>query len=242
MRHRSISGRIDYTSRKPERLGERRGFETFRFTHHGDGRTVLTAHCEIEEPEPTVMRDIVYGLDGDGRPMDLYVRLVVGDAFMGAGFARLQDGNILCDSHGPSIGHLTQALPEQGAYDGFGTHPIIADAYMTRCMDLTLGPHKRQIRVFLPSTDHRGATPPIMVESRMFLEYLGDEAAETPAGRFACRRFRFTDEAGGMVGAHGAHPPYDIWVTADSDSLFVQGGVGGYMQTWYELTALEREA
>jgi hypothetical protein len=240
MRHRTISGRIEYTSRKPGRVGERRGYETFRFTHHGDGKTVLTAHCEIEEPAPTVMRDVVYALDEAGRPMDLYVRLVIGDTFMGAGFARLHAGEIRCDSYGPSIGHLSQAMPENGAYDGFGSHPIIADAYMTRCMDLGLGPHKREIRVFMPSTDHRGATPPIMAESRIFLEYVGDDEVETPAGRFACRRFQFTDEAGGMVAAQGAHPTYDLWVTADEDSLFVQGGVAGYMQTWYELTELER--
>ena len=28
--------------------------------------------------------------------------------------------------------------------------------------------------------------------------------------------------------------------TSDPDSLFVQGGVGGYMATWYELVELER--
>ena len=38
----------------------------------------------------------------------------------------------------------------------------------------------------------------------------------------------------------GGHPDYDVWVTADEDSNFVKGGVGGYMQTWYELVALER--
>jgi hypothetical protein len=240
MQHRSISGRIDYTSRKPERLGQFRGHETFLFTHHGDGKTVLTAHCEIEEPDPTVMRNIVYAMDAAGRPMDLYVRLVVGDAFMGAGFIRPQAGRIVCDSYGPSIGYLSQVMPENGAYDGFGAHPIIADAFITRCMDLSRGPHKRRIRVFLPSIDHRGASPPMVVESQIFLEYLGEDEATTPAGTFACRRFRFTDEEGGMVGAHGAHPPYDIWVTADDDALFVQGGVGGYMQTWYELVELKR--
>jgi hypothetical protein len=38
----------------------------------------------------------------------------------------------------------------------------------------------------------------------------------------------------------GAHPAYDLWVTADEDAIFVQGGVGGYMQTWYELAELTR--
>jgi hypothetical protein len=31
-----------------------------------------------------------------------------------------------------------------------------------------------------------------------------------------------------------------VWVTADDDAIFVQGGVGGYMQTWYELIEFER--
>jgi hypothetical protein len=240
VQHRTITGRIDYTSRKPERLGQRRGYETFMFTHHSDGKATLRAHCEIEEPAPTVMRDIVYAMDETGRPMDLFVRLVVGDAFMGAGFLRLQDDTIDCTSYGPSIGRVSQAMPVGGAIDGFGTHPIVADAYMTRCMDLSKGPHKREIRVFLPSTDHRGATPPLIAESRMHLEYVGEEAVQIALGQFDCRHFRFTDEGAGMVTDQGAHPVYDLWVTADEDALFVQGGVGGYMQTWYELSALER--
>jgi len=32
----------------------------------------------------------------------------------------------------------------------------------------------------------------------------------------------------------------DDAVTADDDAIFVCGGVGGYMQTWYELIELTR--
>ena len=56
MKHRVIEGRLAYTSRKPERMGQVRGFETFMFTRHSDGKVPMRAHCEIEEPEPTVMR------------------------------------------------------------------------------------------------------------------------------------------------------------------------------------------
>jgi hypothetical protein len=59
MKHRIIEGRLTYTSRKPDRLDLMRGFETFMFTRHSDGKLTLRAHCEIEEPEPTVMRDII---------------------------------------------------------------------------------------------------------------------------------------------------------------------------------------
>jgi hypothetical protein len=237
MRHRTVRGRIRYTSKKPERLDQERGREWFAFTHHGDGTTTLRAQCEIEEPEPTVLRDVIYSLDATGRPIDLHVRLTVGDAFMGSGWLRHGDGFVECESHGPSIGRLSQRVDYEGPLDGFGTHPIVGDGYLTRCMDLSKGPHRRTLRVFLPSPDHRGATPPMIAEVKIDLEYLGEERVAVAAGRFDCRRFRFVDE-GAMGGT--PHPPYDMWVTADDDAVFVQGGVGGYMQTWYELVELQR--
>ena len=84
--HRTIAGKILYTSKKPEILDQERGRETFVYTRHSDGKLTLRAHCEIDEPAPTVMRDIVHSLDENDRPIDCFVRLTVGDAFMGAPF------------------------------------------------------------------------------------------------------------------------------------------------------------
>lgn len=240
MKHRTIRGKILYTSRKPGREGEERGREDFTFTRHTDGKITLRALCEIDEPDPTVLRDITYSLDENDNPMDCFVRLTVGDRFMGSGWFRFQPDAIECESYGPSIGRLSQRIPVEGAYDGFGTHPIVADAYITRKMDRSRGPHRRSFRVFLPSPDHRGATPPLAAEAVLQLEYVGDERITVPAGTFDCHHFRFTDEDGGMESGNGAHPDYEVWVTADEDSLFVRGGAGGYMQTWYQLVELER--
>jgi hypothetical protein len=238
MRHQTITGRIVYTSRKPERLGEERGRENFTMTRHSDGAVTIRATCEIEEPDPTVLRDVIYSLGPDGRPSDCFVRLTVGDRFMGSGWFRMESDAIECESWSPMTGRISQTMPTNGWYHGFGTHPIIGDAYMTRCIDAAQGPQKQALRVFLPSVDHRGATPPLLAEGNLFLEYVGDETVAVAAGTFACRHFRFTDEEGGMVSKDGAHPPYDVWVTADEHAVFVQGGVGGYMQTWYELVDL----
>lgn len=240
MKHRTIEGRILYTSNKPGMEGKERGRENFMYTHHSDGKTTLRAHCEIEEPDPTVMRDIVYSMDENDRPLDCFVRLTVGDKFMGAGFFRMTDDHIECESYGPSIGRLSQKIPVVGDYDGFGTHPIVADAYITKQMDISRGPHKRPLRVFLPSPDHRGATPPIVAESNLYLAYVGEETVTVGAGTFAARHFKFTDEDAGMATDKGGHPEYDMWVTADEDALFLKGGVGGYMKTWYELIELKR--
>lgn len=240
MQHRTITGKILYTSRKPDRMAEVRGRENFTFTVHADGKRTLRAQCEIEEPSPTVLRDIIYALDENDMPMDCFVRLTIGDAFMGTGLFIFGDGAIQCESYGPTIGRLSQSMKIVGDYDGFGTHPIQGDAYITKRVDVSQGPHTHRLRVFLPSTDHRGATPPIIAEANMQLAYVGEERVTVPAGTFACRHFRFTDEEGGMVSDKGAHPAYDLWVTADEDAIFVQGGVGGYMQTWYELVELKR--
>jgi hypothetical protein len=241
--HRSIRGRIRYTSKKPERMDHERGREWFAFTYHGDGSVVIRAQCEIDEPAPTVLRDIVYAIGPDRKPRNLHVHLTVGDAFMGSGWFNVthgaDGGRIACESFGPSIGRLSQVVDFTGPIDGLGTHPIACDGYMTGCMDLSKGPHRRTVRAYLPSPDHRGATPPIATEVLIDLEYVGEEEITVAAGRFACRHFRYIDASDhGMGGV--THPTYDMWVTADADSIFVQGGVGGYMQTWYELVELQR--
>lgn len=240
MQHRTISGKILYTSRKPERMGEERGREYFTFTVHGDGKRTMRARCEIEEPNPTVLRDITYSLDENDMPMDCFVRLTIGDKFMGSGLFIIRDGYVECESYGPSIGRISQRMKIVGNFDGFGTHPIQGDAYITKKLDLSRGPHVHQLRTFLPSPDHRGATPPLIAEANIQLAYVGEETVTVKAGTFDCRHFRFTDEHGGMATDKGGHPPYDLWVTADDDAIFIQGGVGGYMQTWYELVELSR--
>ena len=47
-----------------------------------------------------------------------------------------------------------------------------------------------------------------------------------------------------MVSAPGlpeAHPDYDIWCTSDGNFTFLRGDIGGYMQTYYELTELTED-
>ncbi len=240
-KHRTISGKILYTSRKPGREGEERGREEFTWTLHSDGKRTLRARCEIDEPAPTVHRDITYSLDANDRPMDCFVRLVIGDEFMGAGLFIIHEDRVECESYGPSIGRISQTMPIDAPFDGFGTHPIVADAYITRKMDRSKGPHKRKFPCFLPSPDHRGATPPLISKSEINLAFVGQETVTVPAGTFDCYKYEFSDEDASMISIGGeAHPPYQVWVTADDDSIFVQGGVGGYMQTWYELVELNR--
>jgi hypothetical protein len=75
-------------------------------------------------------------------------------------------------------------------------------------------------------------------EVRIDARYLGPETVTVKAGTFAARHYQFIDD--GTSGMAGQHPPYDVWITDDDDGIMIQGGVGGYMQTWYELIELDR--
>jgi len=237
MPHQSVRGRIRYTSRKPDKYGQVRGDERFHFTRHSDGKVTLRAHCEIHEPAPSVLRDIVYSVDAQRRPMDCHVRLTVGDRFCGSGWFLFSEDAIECESYSPSMGRVSQRVALSAPIDGFGTHPVVADAWFLAGFDWSTTP-RRSLQMYLPSPDLRGATPPLLAEIRIDAEYLGDETVSVPAGTFRTRHFRYLDP--GDSGFSSEHPPYDVWITDDEDALLVQGGVAAPMLTWYELIELER--
>jgi hypothetical protein len=235
MKHRTVAGTILYTSRKPERLGEARGVEHFRFTHHHDGKVTLRAYCEIEDPDPTVLRDIVYSLDEHGAPMDCHVRVTVGDQFMGSGWFRFSRAAVECESFSPDLGRVSQRVPLDEPLDGFVTHPVVSDGYLLSRLDWSVG-QRRTLNMMLPSPDHRGASPPMIAWSRTDARYDGLETITVAAGTFEARKFAFLDERD----VANPHPPFEVWLTNDADAVLLQGGVGGYMQTWYELMELSR--
>ena len=70
-------------------------------------------------------------------------------------------------------------------------------------------------------------------------EVTPEEEKTVEAGTFQCRRYRYVDDSeDGMGGTK--HPDFDMWVTADDDSILVYGSIDGYMMNRYELVELER--
>jgi len=237
MSQRSIRGTIRYTSNKPERLGQERGREYFILTDQADGVRTMHAHCEIDDP-PNVIRDIVMSIDGAGRPIDCSVRLSVGDRFEGIGLMRFTDRHAECETFNHRDGRITQRIDLEAPVGVLGAHPICGDALSLRLYDLGAGPGRKFFRnLMLTSPDHRGATGPLLFPIGFGLEYVGPERVSVAAGDFEALHFRYVDTAGQLP---EEHPPYDVWCSAEGDYVFLKGAVGGYMQTYYELTELVR--
>ena len=241
MPHRTIKGSITYTSAKPERLGQVRGREHFSFTDQADGVRVVHAHCEIDDA-PNVLRDVVLALDATGYPIDCSVRLTVGDRYEGTGLMSFsqhgESHSAECHTVNRQGGHITQRMALAQRVRWLGAHPICCDALALRCYDIGQGPGRQFFpHMMLTSPDHRGATGPMLFRLGFGIEFVGREAVSVAAGQFDALHFRYTDTAGELP---QEHPAYDVWCTADADFVFLKGEVGGYMQTRYELTELQR--
>ena len=236
MHHRTIRGKILYTSRKPDRLGQERGRESFIITVHTDGKRTLRAHCEIDDP-PTVLRDVVLSLDADNYPLDCFVRLTIDDRFEGSGWMRFSETHAETESFNVNDGRISQRLDLEQRTRWLASHPIAGDAMAFSIFDLSNGPGKTFFPdMMVTSPDHRGATGPLLFKLGFGIEYLGDETITVPAGTFDAHHLRYVDTAGQLP---EEHPVYDVWCSADSDFIFLRGEVGGYMQTFYELVELE---
>ncbi len=242
--HETINGRVLYTSTKPERAGKERGREYFTITKHQDGRRTMRAHCQIDDA-PNVMRDVTLTVDSDWITREAYVRLSVGDETMGTTWYRFEDTFAECEGFLADGGRFSDRVEYEKPGDLFGTHPIQGDAWHLHSLDRSKGPHIKTFDRFLMSSlDHRGATGPELVwhDAGMIVEYVGEDRITVAAGTFDAWHYCYGERGSDRPGSNdgGEHPPYEIWVTADSDFILLKAQVTGYMQTYYELTDLER--
>lgn len=236
--HRIISGKIIYRSHKAERLNQERGREIFTLTQQSDGIGVLHAHCEIDDA-PDVVRDITCAFDYNTlRPFDGTVRLSVGGAYEGTGWFQFTDKQCNLEVHNIKTGRQSLSKTYDRAAPWFGNHAIINDGLLSKLFALDDPPGKKPIQnAIMSSPDHRGATGPELFPLSFAINYIKSEIITVGAGKFKARKFSITDTAQGLP---EEHPPYEFWCTDDIDGLFLKGGVGGYMQTYYELVELRR--
>ncbi len=243
--HETIRGRILYTSRQPGREGVERGREHFTITRHADGQQTLDAHCEIDDP-PNVLRNVVLTKDADWVTRDAFVRLSVGGEFVGSSWFCFFDDHAECEGLLADGGRFSGRVDYEAPPILFGTHPIQGDAWHLQKIDRSGGPCVVSLDRFLMSSlDHRGATGPSLVwhDAGYTIEFIGEETIEVGAGTFDALHFCYGDRSSTDAGSNvpGAHPPYEVWTTADGNFIMLRSFVTGYMMTHYELMELTRE-
>ncbi len=250
MQHETTTGRILYTSKKPERLDQVRGGETFTITRHIDGRRTLRALCAIDENSPRVLRDSITSVDAGWNPTEGFVQITVDEHFVGSAWYRFTDDLAVCEGFNAADGRVSKRIELARPAAFFGTHPIQADAWLTHCYDLSKGPGEQIVPTYLMcSLHHRGADGPTLILQRdLPLYFLGEESVTVAAGVFDALHFRIganIDDADpgrpeDVTTGAARHPPYHIWVMADGSYVMLKAYCTGYMQTFYELVEYDR--
>lgn len=230
--NRCLTGRIDYFIDGhpdfPDRLW---GVEHWRMTHHADGHRVMRAYCELHD-DPPLIRDVIQCVDADYHPHDSFVRLTSDNRFFGSTWYRFSDHEAEYQGFTAKRGRINDSTTISRAMRGFGSHNLGSDAWLTARYDYSRGTGTQYFEGnLLTSLDHRGATGPEFARSRSGLEYFGIETVTVPAGTFECHHFA-------IVGTNHNHPPYDYWVTADGDFLYVKGIVTEPYNWSFELMEL----
>lgn len=241
--HRSVRGRIAYTSTRPELEGQLRGAETFDVTVHGDGSRVLRSFCAIFENSPKVLRDSVVTLNADWLPTEAYARAVVDDAFIGSCWYRFTPTRAECEGYTVKEGRLSIGLDLERPVRVFGTHPMHGDAWLTKIYDLSKGPGVQHLDDFYISAGHnRGADGPTLLHKPkgMAVRYFGVETVTVPAGQFETHHFQLGEETDDSYMGLDKHPPYHMWVTTDGDYTFVKASVTGWYASNYELVEYQK--
>lgn len=237
-RHVTRSGRIAYRfepaadsfSQFPDGVW---GFEDWCITRHGDGTRVLRARCELHD-EPLVIRDVIQAVDAVYHPHDAFVRLTIGDKFFGSSWYRFTDTEAELEGWTALKGRIREHRWIARDMRGFGTHALMADAWLCARYDFRKGAGQQTFTDnLMTSIDHRGATgPEFTTTTTSTLRYDGIESVTVAAGTFDCHHFAFMNTSNN-------HPPYDLWITADGDFLFVKGVVTAPYHWTFELTELQ---
>lgn len=229
---RRYRGKILYIG---DTTGER-GREWFTVTVEPDGTRTLRAESEIDTAEinkTRVLRDVTMTLDGQWRPLDAFVRILIDDRFGGSTWFRFSEGLVECEGFTAGEGRISQKFPVDGWARDFLPHPVVSDVWHFAAWNLANAARRQQWTSFTTSPLPNGASGPMIGTTHFLSEYMGEESVTVPAGTFRCKHFRFPldDDRPGAV------QPEDCWLTGD-DLLFVKIR-WDFARTTYELVALE---
>jgi hypothetical protein len=223
--HRNISGRIAYIDNANREVGR----EWFRVSVHADGGRTLRATCEMDDDQ--VLRDVVYAVDGHWRPLDSFVRLTVGGAFMGSTWFRFGEREIEAEGFAAREGRFSQKIAVAHRPPIFASHPVFVDGWQATAFDHAKPERVQSFKGCANSSPlANGASGPMIGMTDKSLEYVGEARVAVPAGAFETRHYRIRP-------AH--YPPMDLWVIP-GDFLFVRLA-WDYLGTRYDLVELSRD-
>lgn len=198
-------GRLLY---RRQSTGKVRGREDWALTANRDGSRTLRSLALTDDSE--FVRDAIFTLDADHRPVEALIRLQVADRWIGSGYFRALAGRLVTVTDSEEGGHVHQSLDLPERFHLI-SHAVMHDGWMVWPYDAASG-GEQSVTVYNTSTRWNGTDGPLGRLESLRIERLADEEVTVPAGTFAAERYRFASEE--IEG-----PPGEIWVTPEDRIL-----------------------
>lgn len=211
MQYKTYRGKILYIH---DEKGER-GREWFTLTKHPNGDRTVRVMCELYDVD--LLRDVIYTVDANWKPVDAYVRLTQYDEFMGSGWFHFTNRQAECETFLADGGRISQRIDVTSRPPSFGPHPVICDVWHIGAYDRKSSQRVQTLKDTLMSSPlTTGASGPLLGTTVMSykqshlkefdIEYVETDEVTVPAGTFQADHFRYL---------LGDNPPYDIWCFGD---------------------------
>lgn len=202
-----LHGKLSY---RHKATGHERGREFWSLTRNRDG--TRTMRCLSLTDDSRFVRDTTYTLGADHRPADAFVRLQVGDQFVGAGYFRVDGDQLQVVADGAAFGRVAQTLRVPRLFH-IETHAVMLDGWFCWSLDLSQ-PNEQRVVHYNTSTQWNGTDGPLGQLETISAVVIGDERVCVPAGTFQATHFRLTSAQKGVASA-------DLWVTG-ADHLLLK--------------------
>ncbi len=230
MDHRNSRGKILYIGGD----GKERGREWWSMTFHEDGQRTLRAHCEIDDTE--VIREVIYTMDQNWKPLDCFNRLHVNRKFLGSGLVFVDGNEAECEVNNIELGRTSQKVSLGGPAQSLTVHPLTCDVFHCAGYDHSKDENPQTLKNVLSTSPlPNGASGPFLTVGTVTVQYDGRETITVPAGTFETDHYHFVMKPQ----PDGTEKREDIWCLPD-DFTFVKVTVSGFLKdSRYELVELE---
>jgi len=230
MDHRNIRGKILYIGGD----GEERGREWFSMTFHEDDQRSLRAHCEIDDTE--VIREVIYTMDENWRPLDCFNRLHVGRKFLGSGWVWVNGNQAECEVFNTTLGRVSQTISLDSPPISLTVHPLTCDVFHCAGYNHENDENPQTlVNVLSTSPLPNGGSGPFLSVGDIIVMYDGREEITVPAGTFEVDHYHFILKRK----PDGTVRREDVWCIP-GDYTFVKVTVDGFLKnSKYELVEYE---
>ena len=212
--------------------GLERGHERVTYAFNLDGSITMSARSESFDPP--VVRDVIYLLGPDFRPLSCSVQITNAGRPAGAGWYRLTED--MAELEGIAGGkRISRQQPLNGPVRALVAHPVSSDVFVGMAADKSQpGKVVRADGVYLTSADPYGRTGPEFVAANVAVAYLGIEQVTTPIGRMPADHYLLY-----LPAANGRFAPFqDLWCAVGTP-VFLKAYARPPVATRYEISSLE---